>query len=682
MGFDPGPAPSKMETSMKNFATTRATKQNSGRQDTAHRGTLPTFTLWTICFALSLFCSRGPHGFALSGCGSAWAAGKEGIAVQTLLERDSVSLGEPFMFQIRLDGADVPTGTALPDTSGISDFTVEYLGGQRNNSSSVTIINNKVNKVESFGYVYSYRLTPGKLGKLEIPSIPVPIDSSGSNILHTRPVAIHVTEPESSEDFHFQVKYSKTTFYVGEPVVVTFTWYLGKDVESASFNLPLFQDEAFSFADPKDSQDPGKQYLQIQAGNTRLVAEKGTGVLNGRTFATLSFSKVLFAKRPGNFHTPEATVSCKALLGYARRPQGRNPFDSFFDDDFFNPGKRRLFKSFVSRTAPVTLTVLALPEEGKPPGFFGLVGPFQVEASANPTDVSIGDPITLQLSFSGPAYLDNVEIPPLAGNAELEKDFKIPEEMATGVIQGDAKLFTQTLRPKNADVKAIPPMDFPCFNPESGRYEIVRTKAIPLTVKATRVLTSADVEGKSGEVLFKKNELQNWSKGIAYNYEGPEVLTREVYRISDIASSPLWLAVVLIPFFGFSVLFGAIRIRQRRLADPDRGKAQKARSRFERKVSTLVKENTGDFNGYSRLLSAVRTYLSERLKHEGPALAYADFAEELDAREVDAALLDRLWQLFDTCERETYGGAGLSKHLDELVTEAVDIVRNLDRKIR
>ena len=91
------------------------------------------------------------------------------------------------MFQIRLDGADVPPGTAPPDTSGISDFTVEYLGGQSNNSSSVTIINNKVNKVESFGYVYSYRLTPKKVGNLQIPSIAVPVDPSKSGILHTRP---------------------------------------------------------------------------------------------------------------------------------------------------------------------------------------------------------------------------------------------------------------------------------------------------------------------------------------------------------------------------------------------------------------------------------------------------------------------------------------------------------------
>mgnify|MGYP001039917717 CR=1 FL=1 len=48
------------------------------------------------------------------------------------------------------------------------------------------------------------------------------------------------------------------------------------------------------------------------------------------------------------------------------------------------------------------------------PEFAGWVGRFQVEASASPTEVSIGDPVTLAVSVSGPEYLDNVELPALA----------------------------------------------------------------------------------------------------------------------------------------------------------------------------------------------------------------------------------------------------------------------------
>ena len=370
-------------------------------------------------------------------------------------------MGEPFLLQIRVEGSDIAPGTDQPDMSGVADFAVEFLGGQSNNSSSITIINGKMSKVESYGYVYSYRLTPKKVGRFEIPSITVPIDAGKSKTLRTKPITISVAEPEATDDFHLELKFSKTNFYVGEPVILTVVWYLGKDVESVTFNLPILQDEAFTFLDPKADQDPRKQYFQIQIGGANVLAEKGTGVYNGREYTTLSFRKVLFARKPGSFETPEATVSCKALVGYSARQQRRSPFDGFFDDDFFNPGRKGLYKTFVTRSHPVVLTALALPEEGKPAGFAGWVGRFQVEASASPTEVSIGDPVTLTVSVSGSEYLDHVELPALARDPEIEKDFKIPEEMAAGVVRGDVKQFTQTLRPKSADVKAIPPIKSP-----------------------------------------------------------------------------------------------------------------------------------------------------------------------------------------------------------------------------
>jgi len=56
-----------------------------------------------------------------------------------------------------------------------------------------------------------------------------------------------VAEPEATDDFHLELKFSKTNFYVGEPVILTVVWYLGKDVESVTLNVPILQDEAFAF---------------------------------------------------------------------------------------------------------------------------------------------------------------------------------------------------------------------------------------------------------------------------------------------------------------------------------------------------------------------------------------------------------------------------------------------------
>lgn len=610
---------------------------------------------------------------------AAWAAAGGGLSVQALVEKEVVSVGEPFLLQIRVEGSDLGSGTEPPDMSGLVDFAVEYLGGQSNNKSSVTIINGRMNKVESYGYIYSYRLTPRKVGRLEIPSLTVPLDAGKANSLRTKPITISVTEPEATDDFHLELRFSKTSFYVGEPVMLTVVWYLRKDVESVTFSLPILQDEAFAFVDPKLDQDPRKQYFQIQIGGATVLAEKGSGVYQGNEFTTLSFRKVFFAKKAGTFESPEATVSCKALAGYAGRQPRRSPFDGFFDDDFFNPGRKALYRTFVARSQPVGLTALALPEEGKPANFAGWVGRFQLEASASPTEVSIGDPVTLTLSVSGSDYLDNVELPLLAKDPEIDRDFKVPEEIAAGVVRGGVKQFTQTLRPRSAEVKAVPPIKIPYFDPGTGRYEIAQTKPIALTVKSTRVLTSADVEGKSGETRVRKSELENWSQGIAHNYEGPEVLERQVFRLSTLLRSPTWLAIMVVPFLGFVSLLVFTKVRQRQAADPERLRSRKAFARFKQRVAALSTEGSGGSGTCALLLDAVRAYLGDKLWPNGSALAFADIEERLKEKGIDAELSERLRGVFTACEQGSYGGMDLHKPFEELAAEVLDVIHALER---
>ncbi len=630
---------------------------------------------------LLLFLPCLDPGRGLPWSGAAWAEAGAGLSAQVLVEKDAVAVGEPFLLQIRVEGSDLAPGTDQPDMSRVVDFSVEALGGRSNNSSSITIINNKVSKVETYGHIYSYRLTPKKAGRLEIPSIAVPLDTGKSKTVHTQPIAITVAEPEATDDFHLELKFSKTRFYVGEPVILTVVWYLGKDVESVAFNVPMLQDEAFAFVDPKVGQDPRKQYFQIQIGGANVLAEKGTGTYSGREYTTLSFRKVLFARKPGTIETPEATVSCKALVGYSGRQQRRGPLDGFFNDDFFNPGRKALYKTCVARSHPAVLTALALPEEGKPANFAGWVGRFQVEASASPTEVSVGEPVTLTVSVSGSEYLDNVELPSLAKDPAIDQDFKVPEEMAAGVVRGDIKQFAQTLRPRNAQVEAIPPLKVPYFNPDAGRYEISQSKPIPLRVKTARVLTSADVEGKSGEAAVRKSELETWSQGIAYNYEGPEVLERQVYRISAITRSPLWLAVMVVPLPAFAALLVFAKVRQRRTADPNGLRSRRAFARFKQRVGAIGAEGSRGSNACAALLDALRAYLGDKLRHNGSALTFADIEGELKKRGVDRELSERLRGLFVACEQGSYGGMGLNQSFEELAREALDVVRSMDRVV-
>ena len=124
-----------------------------------------------------------------------------------------------------------------------------------------------------------------------------------------------------------------------------------------------------------------------------------------------------------------------------------------------------------------------------------------------------------------------------------------------------------------------------------------------------------------GDSAVKKSELENWSKGIAYNYEGPEVLERQAYRVSNTVRSPLWLAVTFVPFLGFITLLVFTRIRQKQLADPDGLKSRKALSRFNQRVRAIGAEGgSHSNNACAVLLEAIRAYLGDKLRSDGSAL--------------------------------------------------------------
>jgi len=63
------------------------------------------------------------------------------LSADAVVERSSVFVGEPFIFQIQVSGSENPE---KPDLSEITDFIVEYHGGQVNSSRSVTIINGRM----------------------------------------------------------------------------------------------------------------------------------------------------------------------------------------------------------------------------------------------------------------------------------------------------------------------------------------------------------------------------------------------------------------------------------------------------------------------------------------------------------------------------------------------------------
>jgi hypothetical protein len=616
-----------------------------------------------------IFCFMLTFTTVLLGVDSIQALG-ETISVQAAVEQNEVCVGEAFIFQIKIDGNDSPK---TPDLSGISnnDFDVRSLGGQTTNRESVTIINGDMNRDVHRGYVYSYQLTPKREGTFMIPSLQI---QAGNGTIKTQPIQIHVGKPQENESFKLRLTVSREKCYVNEPVVLTETWYISMNVRDANFTLPILDNKSFTVIDPETQPDPQKKYAQIPLAGTVTLAEVGQGILDGKTYTTIQFQKILMPREPGTFKIPQATVSCSAMVGMGAR-------DPFSSDSFFG-GPRGSLKRFVTPSNHLTLTVLDLPAQGKPVDFSGLVGSYTIEATAAPTEVNVGDPITLTLRITGADYLKPLELPSLNQQPAMARNFKIPEEMAPGKLEGNAKVFTQTIRAIRPDVKEIPPIELSYFDSTDGRYKVVRTKSIQLNVKGTKVVTLQDAEGR--EPTQAGSELKVSRDGIAYNYEDTSVLENQNFGLKELLQSPFYLALGIVPPTVYGLLLTGVVVYRRRQADPAGVKSRRAYRELSKRINGCLKKNHNrDSEAFSDLLEAARYYLGDKLRLPAGALTWGDVEPCLTKQSVDPEIIRGLKSIFDDCEAHRYTKlVGSFDDLSATAQRLSDLARKLERSLK
>jgi hypothetical protein len=598
--------------------------------------------------------------------GAALAAAQD-VTVQAYVESETVYMGQTFVYQIVVDGTDNATP---PDAAAFGpDFSAQFLGGQNSSSQSISVINGKMERQVQRRYVMQFNLTPKRKGRLAIPAVPVKVKGQTFN---ANTVTVGVDTPVETQDFKLRMSLSRSSCYVGEPVILTVTWYIGRAVEEFAFSMPVLGSADFAIETPEVKIDQAKRdyYYRMPLGGQEVIAEKGAGTLDGRNYTTISFRKALFPKRAGTLAIPEMSVQCAAASG---NPGGRD----FFSDNFFG-APRGAMKKYVIPSNTLSLAVKQLPQEGRPAGFAGLVGEYNISASASPLDVSVGDPITLKVTLSGPDYLGNVDLPPLAGQAELATYFKIPDERADGKVAGKSKIFTQTIRAKNESVKEIPPVRLSYFDTKKGRYEIASTAPIPIVVHPTKMVTAVDAEGVSSGPMG--SALEGWKEGIAYNYEGPEVLASQQFGLVSALESPPWLAALLLPLAAYAALLSTTVARRRREADTEGRAARSAFRRLKRRLETIRKQGVSGAPLCEQVLGAMRDYLGDKFSAAGSTLTTGDVVKILEERGAPAEAIHAMRGIMSSCEAGAYAGDhSPAADREAFVKRALEAARILER---
>ncbi len=605
----------------------------------------------------------------LSTAASLPAQQQQPLQARAAVESPRVYVGQGFIFQIQVEGADEPEAV---DTGALErDFIIQETGGSSNNSTSLTVVNGRMSQVVRRGYTFNYRLSARRQGTFTISSLIVRHEDRSAR---TQPIEIVVQPPQENDDFKLRLTLSDRTAYVGQPVTLKTTWYVGREVNDYSFTMPLLDDRRFEIIDP-NVKAPGanqREYVEIRLGDRRATARQGNGELNGRNYLTLQFEKILIPRASDDIDLAPSTVTFRSIKGYQRR---RGLLDDFFSDSFFSGsgfGRQAVYETLAVPSNKPVLKVLDLPDEGRPATFSGLIGAYSIEADAQPTEVNVGDPITLNLKIGSKGYLGGVRLPPLGEQYALARDFKIPEEMAAGEIKSRATHFTQTIRAKHAGVTAIPPIELSYFDPQAGEYRTAKTQPIDLSVKGTRIVTAQDAEGIGGTGI-RQTQIESSEQGIAHNYVDADSLASQSASLAERLASPLWLGAILLPplvFFGFS----GIRFLQSR-ENPTERRAKRAYARWLAVAASMSPERPDE------ILAAMREYLGARLNLAPGALTYQDVQQRLAQSGVKGNALDRLQTVFGRCEAGRYAGATFGSS-EDLPADAQTVMADIEEKLR
>ncbi|AQQ08250.1 hypothetical protein L21SP3_00026 [Sedimentisphaera cyanobacteriorum] len=520
------------------------------------------------CAGLSAFCSA--------------ALGEVELSAE--ISSESVYAGQDFVYQITVQGAD---SGKVADSSALQEFSPEGPTMSDESRRSITIINGKRRERVSKKFTVSYRLKAKEAGRHTIS--PVTVEVEGKQY-KTESIRFDAKKPQTDERMDIEAVISKKDCFVGEPIELTCSWYIQKQllqrnlVKDLNFSVPAFNHPLIT-VEQSNIDKNAKEELEINGLKTGVLQTSAEH--NGISSVKVTFSKILIPKAEGQINLGKPGITCKIAVSVNRSG------GTFF-------GRRYNYGVFAAEAENISINVKPLPEESKPANFSGLVGEYKISTQASPVDMKEGDPITLKIKVQG-KHLKPVEWPELSEIPAFSENFIIPEEKSSPKISGSTKIFTQTIRTKTDKVSEIPPVEISFFNTEKGEYITAKSKPIDIDVKPAKNITLKDIEGMEDEPVG--SDVKSVEGGISENFPADEILYNEKFNLRRELLSPVAAVMWGVPlalftasaalrlFFGQSeekkklrLKRNAIKIASRRIKNAQSLPDEKAREELSRGI--------------------------------------------------------------------------------------------------
>jgi hypothetical protein len=552
-----------------------------------------------------------------------------------------------------------------------TDF--DYVAGPyTSQSSSTSFVNGK--RTSSFQMTYTYTLLASKEGSFTIPPATIKVDGEQYTSNGVRITVLPADEPAqtnanrqshtagttasqqnesqtiSSENIFMRTLVSKTKVHEQEAILLTYKLYFaGVDVAQLTNNTRLPEFKGFL-----------KQELEMSEIQTELEH------YNGRNYQTaVLYRTLLFPQRNGDIVIDPAQF--EALLRVQNRAQVRSIFDDFFNS--YTTVTKAL------QSPGITINVSALPA-GKPLGFCGGVGQFNISSSISSTELQANEAVTLTVTIQGAGNMKLLKTPAVDWPEGFEVyDPKVTNNFSvtTSGVSG-TKTIEYLAIPRAGGVYTIPAIQFAYYDTQADAYRSLATPEYTLNIARS---TNEESGAAVVNTYVQKENIQQLGSDIRYIYTGE--LKAASNRNSISFGTLLFWLFYAIPLSIAALMFIVFRKRIKENADVTRMRYKKANKVAQRRLKVaeqLLQQNKKEAF-FEEIERAAWTYLSDRLSIPTAQLNKENIAQILTEKAVPEATIKQMLHVLSTAEFARYAPTSDSA-MHELYEDTIKIINQLE----
>lgn len=531
------------------------------------------------------------------------------LKVQMIPEGISHFVYEPVRVLVDLQGSDDAEIPVLPLGKGFSVVDIR-----------------KEVPADTAGIRFQLELIPEETGWLTLPSFTI---EAGSERIQTTALRFLVSEPQRAPNMSLTIEFSKQKLLVDQPVEMTVTWrsqapfthFMALELE-----IPILRDARWEVYPLVPDVDES-QRIGLPVNQQRAIAEQGTQ--EGKNFLTFRYQ--LVPRMEGTYSFPDAQMRFATY----KNPYASNRYPSYFDNHFFHqpPSDKSFERSYFGAEIP-SLTVRALPVEGRSSRYIGLVGSCKISTSIEPREAVVGQPLLLTVQLSDLQNGPMLRALPESVLRGLGSEFRITLEPYEKKISAHACSFTYIVRPLRSGISMVPALAIQIYDPESQSYKILRSSPLPIQILPNGTQMVYEPGPSEVPMLLKAQS------GIRAN-PPPNTSIMNITDFLYFISRTAWIFWLLPPLAAWLLQPLFLR-RDRCRQDPAFARAFRAERQFRKQPKDNEK-------------AAWLIYLADRFNLNAEVITSGSITRVLESKGADADLIQDVKAVFMDQDLEKYG---------------------------